>query len=133
MDNEIIVTNSCEVNRELDYVSIEFNQRFGERTKEQCSHPMERIISIFNWDIIPRELQNFVTEWKEKIKDQKYYGSCLFIDNAQINFGYGDRVYRINGRTLSVYDSVIEEASEDILKGLMEIGCNYGEYVGYLD
>lgn len=130
MENKIETSNITVVD-DGEVCSALF-QRFGEMTDEQRQRVMPKIISFFNFDIIPEELQKFVIEWQTKIKDEKY-GFCGFIKNAQINFGYGDRMYRINARTLYTYDSVLESAAPDILTGLMEIGCNYGEYEGYLD
>ncbi|MCQ2515206.1 MAG: hypothetical protein MJ089_09015 [Ruminococcus sp.] len=105
---------------------------FGEMTDEQRARLCARQISIFNFDIIPEEIQAFVNKWQSKIRDEKYKSTC-YIKNARIEFGYGDRVYAITPKTFFVVDGTIEAAANDILYELKTMGCNYGRYTGYLD
>lgn len=117
---------------EDDYFSAVLCHDFGEKTDEQRARLCARQISIFNFDIIPEEIQAFVNKWQSKIRDEKYKSTC-YIKNARIEFGYGDRVYAITPKTFFVVDGTIEAAANDILYELKTMGCNYGRYTGYLD
>lgn len=118
--------DECEVFAPLFYY-------FGERRKDKV-YKHSKIISFFNFDEIPGELKNLVAGWQKKIKDDKYKEGFVFLKKAEIEFGYGDTIYRINPRSLYITcESVFETAAPDILKDLMEAGCDYGEYSGLAD
>lgn len=115
---------SNEINEPLFY-------QFGELTEEQKGRSRATKIVRCESALAPAEIQKFLTEWRGRAKTYTFKGLC--VRGESIIFGYGDRLYKINGSTLNMDSGDFEEMAPDLLKSLQEFGCNYGIYLGYLD